>query len=56
VVEHHNHFVFSQKLLDAQGCVGLGSFQKNRQTHLQSLKKNTRKINTKHAAQCHLAD
>jgi hypothetical protein len=28
VVGHHNHFVFSQELLDAQGCVGLFSFQK----------------------------
>jgi hypothetical protein len=56
VVGYHNHFVFGQKLLDAEGCVGLFSFQKNRQTHLQSLRKNTRKINTKLAVQCHLAD
>jgi hypothetical protein len=56
-VGHHNHFVFSQELLDAQGCVGLFSFEKkNRQTHLQTLRKNTRKIDTKLAAQRHLAD
>jgi hypothetical protein len=56
VVGHHNHFVFSQKLLDAQGSVGLFIFKKNRQTHLQSLRKNIRKTDTKHAVQCHLAD
>jgi hypothetical protein len=27
-VGHHNHFVFGQKLQDAQGCVGPFSFQK----------------------------
>jgi hypothetical protein len=43
-VGHHNHFVFNQKLLDAQGCVGLRRFQKkNRQTHLQSLRKKYQK-------------
>jgi hypothetical protein len=56
MVGHYSHFVFSQELLDAQGCVGQFSFEKNRQTHLQTLRKNTRKIDTKHAAQCHLAD
>jgi hypothetical protein len=29
VVGHKNHFVFSQNLLDAEGCVGLFSLKKN---------------------------
>jgi hypothetical protein len=33
VVGHHNHFVFSQKLLDAQGCVGLYSVFKKIAKH-----------------------
>jgi hypothetical protein len=32
-VGHHNHFVFSQKLLDAQGYVGLCNFQKKIAKH-----------------------
>jgi hypothetical protein len=33
MVGHHNHFVFSQELLDAQGCVGLFSFEKKIAKH-----------------------
>jgi hypothetical protein len=38
-VGHHNHFVFSQKLLDAQRCVGLCSLKKSPNTLAVTQKK-----------------